>query len=78
MQKFFKDSITKKILIVLVIAILCNFIIPNYSQAEDIGGVLFDPIRWLLSVSFSRYSFASSMSFIPYSSLVKLLPNPLT
>lgn len=49
MQKFFKDSITKKILIVLVIAILCNFIIPNYCQAEDIGGVLFDPIRWLLS-----------------------------
>lgn len=49
MHKFFKESITKKILIVLVITILCNFIIPNYCHAEDIGGVLFDPIRWLLS-----------------------------
>lgn len=49
MQKFFKESNTKKILLILVITILCNFIIPNYCHAEDVGGVLFDPIRWLLS-----------------------------
>ncbi len=43
MKKLLSKSTTKKILIVILIVILFNFIVPNYSHA-DFGGVLFDPI----------------------------------
>ena len=43
MKKLMSGNLSKKILIVILIVLLFNFIVPNYSQA-DWGGVLFDPI----------------------------------
>lgn len=48
MQKLLKGSLTQKIILVLTIAIVCNFTIPNCSQAMD-GGVLLDPIKMFIS-----------------------------
>ncbi len=48
MQKLVNKNVMQKIMLVLVIAILCNFIVPNYCHAGD-GGVLLDPIRWFVS-----------------------------
>lgn len=48
MQKLMKGNITQKIVLILILAILCNFIIPNYSHADNVFDVvLFDPIRLL-------------------------------
>ncbi len=43
MKIFTKKSITQKIILIVIIAILWNFVFPTFSRA-DIGGVLFDPI----------------------------------
>ena len=43
MKKLMSGNLAKKILIIILIVLLFNFIIPNYSQA-DWGGVLFDPL----------------------------------
>lgn len=43
MKKIISGNLTKKILIVILIVLLFNFVVPNYSQA-DWGGVLLDPI----------------------------------
>ena len=48
MQKLLKGTITQKIILVLTVAILCNFVIPNYSQAVDMG-VLGDPIKMFVA-----------------------------
>lgn len=48
MKKLLRKSATNKILIVILIVILFNFIVPNYSHA-DWGGVLFDPIVDLIA-----------------------------
>lgn len=55
MRKTIKNNITKLILLILMLLIVFNFIIPNYSFADEIsplndignffGGVLLDPIR---------------------------------
>lgn len=47
MQKLLKGTITKKIILVLTVAILCNFVIPNYSQAD--AGILLDPIKMFVA-----------------------------
>ena len=43
MKKIMSKNITKKLLILIIIVILFNFIVPNYSHA-DFGGALFDPL----------------------------------
>lgn len=43
MKKLMSGNLAKKILIIILIVLLFNFIVPNYSQA-DWGGVLFDPL----------------------------------
>lgn len=55
MRETIKKNITKLILLILILLIIFNFIIPNYSFADEIsplndignffGGVLLDPIR---------------------------------
>ena len=47
MQKLLKGTITQKIILVLTVAILCNFVIPNYSQAD--AGILLDPIKMFVA-----------------------------
>lgn len=49
MQKFLSKGLTKKILLVLVVMLLCNCIVPNYSLAIDVG-VLVDPIKNLIAL----------------------------
>lgn len=48
MLKKLKGNVTKKILMVLVIVILCNFTFPMYSHALD-AGILFEPIKMFIS-----------------------------
>lgn len=43
MKIFTKKSITQKIILIVIIAILWNFVFPTFSRA-DLGGVLFNPI----------------------------------
>lgn len=47
MKKIAQGSIAKKIFLVLVITILCNFIAPLYSHAD--GGVLLDPLKMFVA-----------------------------
>ena len=49
MQKFLNKSLTKKVILVLVVAILCNFIVPTKSLALDVG-IIVDPVKNLLSI----------------------------
>lgn len=50
MQKLFKNNITKKVIMaILLVVILFNFICPTYSHAEIDGGVLLDPIKMFIS-----------------------------
>ena len=48
MKIFTKKGITQKIILVVILVTLCNFIFPIQSQA-DVGGVLFDPIATLIT-----------------------------
>lgn len=48
MKKIMSKNITKKLLILIIIVILFNFIVPNYSQA-DLGGTIFGPLVDLLA-----------------------------
>ncbi len=43
MKIFTKKSVTQKIILIVIIAILWNFVFPTFSRA-DLGGVLFNPI----------------------------------
>ena len=47
-MKFVKSNFSKKIIIVLVVLILFNAIYPDVSYAVDLGGILMQPIYWLL------------------------------
>lgn len=47
MKIFTKKSITQKIMLMVIIAILWNFVFPTFSRA-DLGGLLFDPIANLI------------------------------
>lgn len=49
MQKLLKGNKFEKVILVIVIAVLCNFLIPNYSNADDLGGVLLSPIKMFIS-----------------------------
>lgn len=48
MRKLLKGNMAQKIILALIIAILCNFIIPNYSHAID-GNILVDPFKFLFT-----------------------------
>ena len=48
MKIFTKKGITQKIILVVVLVTLCNFMFPIRSRA-DIGGILFDPISSLIT-----------------------------
>ena len=60
MRETIKKNITKLILLILILLIIFNFIIPNYSFADEIsplndignffGGVLLDPIRIIIDL----------------------------
>lgn len=43
MKIFTKKGTTQKIILIVIIAILWNFVFPTFSRA-DFGGLLFDPI----------------------------------
>ena len=43
-----KNSLAKKLIIVLIILVLFNSVYPTMSYAVDIGGILLQPIYWLL------------------------------
>lgn len=47
MKIFTKKGITQKIILLIIIAILWNFVFPTFSRADD-GGLLFDPIANLV------------------------------
>lgn len=47
MKIFTKKGITQKIILLIIIAILWNFVFPTFSRA-DVGGLLFDPIANLV------------------------------
>ena len=47
MKIFTKKGITQKIILLITIAILWNFVFPTFSRA-DVGGLLFDPIANLV------------------------------
>lgn len=48
MKIFTKKGITQKIILVVILVTLCNFMFPIRSRA-DIGGILFDPISSLIT-----------------------------
>ena len=48
MKIFTKKGITQKIIMIVLIAILWNFVFPTFSRA-DVFGILFDPITDLVT-----------------------------
>lgn len=48
MKLFTTKNIVQKIMIILVLLLLFNFIYPNYAHAASFGGVLWDPVQSLV------------------------------
>lgn len=47
-MKFIQSSLAKKLIIVLIALLLFNVAYPSMSYAVDIGGILLQPLYWLL------------------------------
>jgi len=47
-MKFVNSSLTKKLIIILIVLLLFNTVYPSMSYAVDLGGILLQPIYWLL------------------------------
>lgn len=47
-MKFIKGDWSKKLIIVLIVLLLFNTLCPSMSYAVDLGGILLQPIYWLL------------------------------
>ena len=47
-MKFVKSDLAKKLIIILVVLLLFNTLYPSMSYAIDLGGILLQPVYWLL------------------------------
>lgn len=47
-MKFVKNNWTKKLIIVLIVMLLFNAFYPTMTYAVDLGGILLQPLYWLL------------------------------
>lgn len=47
-MKFAKNNLAKKLIIILIVLLLFNTLYPSMSYAWDIGGILLQPVYWLL------------------------------
>lgn len=47
-MKFVKSNLAKKLIIVLIIVLLFNTLCPTMLYAVDLGGILLQPLYWLL------------------------------
>ena len=47
-MKFVKSDLAKKLIIILIVLLLFNTLYPSMSYAVDLGGILLQPLYWLL------------------------------
>lgn len=47
-MKFIQNNVTKKLMVVLIILLLFNALYPSMVYAIDLGGILLQPIWWLV------------------------------
>lgn len=47
-MKFVKSDLAKKLIIILIVLLLFNTLYPSMSYAVDLGGILLQPVYWLL------------------------------
>lgn len=47
-MRFIQSNLAKKLIIVLIVILLFNTICPSMSYAVDLGGILLQPVYWLL------------------------------
>lgn len=47
-MKFVKSDLAKKLIIILIVLLLFNALYPSMTYAVDLGGILLQPLYWLL------------------------------
>lgn len=47
-MKFVKSDLAKKLIIILIVLLLFNALYPSMSYAWDLGGILLQPVYWLI------------------------------